>query len=91
MKYLLCYDVRNAKRLRKVAKIMEGTGYRVQKSVFEAFLSSAELFELMDQLTVILDMEKDSIRIYRICESCNRECRIVGVGDPVEIAPFIII
>jgi len=91
MKYLLCYDVKNAARLRKVAKIMEGNGYRVQKSVFEAFLTADELETLTVRLNDVLDMEADTVRIYRICESCNKEIRIVGAGEQVEIVPYIII
>ena len=34
---LVCYDIANENRLRKVERITEGYGYRVQKSVF--FLS----------------------------------------------------
>jgi len=91
MKYLLCYDVKNAKRLRRVAKIMEGTGYRVQKSVFEAFLNPNDLRKLMERLTMALHIEKDSVRVYRLCESCNREIKIIGAGEQVESLPFIII
>ena len=32
--YLVCYDVSNPKRLRRVAKVCEGSGYRRQLSVF---------------------------------------------------------
>ncbi|HQM85027.1 MAG TPA: CRISPR-associated endonuclease Cas2, partial [bacterium] len=32
---LILYDIRDPKRLLRVAKIMENYGYRVQKSVFE--------------------------------------------------------
>ena len=33
--YLICFDVRDAKRLRKIANEMENFGNRVQRSVFE--------------------------------------------------------
>jgi len=34
--WLILYDIRNEKRLRRIAKLMERYGERVQKSVFEA-------------------------------------------------------
>ncbi|MGE0434417.1 MAG: CRISPR-associated endonuclease Cas2 [Planctomycetota bacterium] len=41
--YLLTYDVRDDKRLRKVAKTLEGYGTRLQYSVFHCHLSRTDL------------------------------------------------
>lgn len=42
-RYLVAYDIRDPKRLRQVAKTLEGFGTRVQYSVFICDLSSQEL------------------------------------------------
>lgn len=63
----------------------------MQKSVFEAFLTPEERETLLRRLNDVLDREADTVRIYRLCESCNKEITIVGAGEQVEIVPYIII
>ena len=41
--WLVCYDVHDPKRMRKVAKLCEGYGERLQYSVFRLWLSPREL------------------------------------------------
>ena len=65
MMMLITYDVdmttpAGAKRLRKVAKICENFGMRVQNSVFELLIDPAQLVGIKAQLTVAIDKEKDS-------------------------------
>ena len=71
MDILLAYDVATAtvegqRRLRRVAKVCEGFGVRVQKSVFELVLDPHELPLLLDRLHREIDAEEDNIRIYRL-------------------------
>lgn len=67
--YLLCYDVATAdgdRRLREVARVCEGHGVRVQKSVFELRLGEAHMEQLLSELVGIIDPVRDSVRIYAI-------------------------
>ena len=57
-------DAAGAKRLRKVAKICEAKGCRVQNSVFELLVDPAQLTTLKAQLEKVIDPEKDSVRFY---------------------------
>jgi CRISPR-associated protein Cas2 len=71
MDLLITYDVETAtsqgrRRLRKVAKICEGYGHRVQKSVFEVVCQEADKVRLAVELHAAIDPEHDSIRIYRL-------------------------
>jgi CRISPR-associated protein Cas2 len=71
MDLLLAYDVATAtaegqRRLRRVAKICEGFGVRVQQSVFELVLDSHELPLLIDVLRRVIDDDEDNIRLYRL-------------------------
>lgn len=59
-------DAAGAKRLRKVAKICEAKGCRVQNSVFELLVDPAQLTTLKAQLEKVIDPEKDSVRFYRL-------------------------
>jgi len=71
MDLLLAYDVATAtqqgqRRLRRVAKVCEGFGVRVQQSVFELVLDSHELPVLLDRLQREMDVDEDNVRIYRL-------------------------
>ena len=83
MEILVAYDVSTElpagrRRLRKVAKICEGFGQRVQKSVFECVLSEMQLVQLEYRLRGAIDFETDSLRIYRLREPRARYVRVLG-------------
>ena len=81
------YDIKNdtdGKRIRKVAKICEGYGVRVQDSVFEMKVDSVELRKLHGLLTKIIDPEIDSVRIYKIGKKMDVE--IIGGANKIEVA-----
>jgi CRISPR-associated protein Cas2 len=78
MLHLVAYDVRNPKRLRRVAKVCEGYGIRVEYSVFECDLAQ-ELFErLWADLSAEIDWEQDAVLAYRICGSCVKGISSMG-------------
>ncbi len=71
MLVLVCYDVNTEttagrRRLRRVAKVCEGTGQRVQKSVFECQIDQARFEDLERRLLAIIDPELDCLRLYRV-------------------------
>ncbi|GAA2353655.1 CRISPR-associated endonuclease Cas2 [Streptomyces carpaticus] len=71
MDLLLTYDVDTtdpggARRLQRVAKLCEGYGLRVQKSVFEIVADEADYLRLLARIDEIIDAERDSVRIYRL-------------------------
>ena len=83
MEILVAYDVSTElpagrRRLRKVAKICEGFGQRVQKSVFECVLSEMQLVQLEHRLRGVIDVDVDSLRIYRLREPRGRYLRVLG-------------
>jgi CRISPR-associated protein Cas2 len=74
MDFLLTYDVstvslKGQTRLRRVAKICEGFGTRVQKSVFELVLNPHEIPVILDRLERVIEPREDSVRLYRIDKS----------------------
>ena len=71
MLVLVCYDVstetkQGRRRLRRVAKVCESTGQRVQKSVFECQLDIAQFETLERDLLAEIDPQQDCLRMYRI-------------------------
>lgn len=59
-RYLLCYDVRDERRLRRVGKLAEEFGYRLQYSVFVCDLSPVERSRFERRLDDILDLRVDA-------------------------------
>lgn len=71
MLVLVCYDVctetkAGRRRLRRVAKVCESTGQRVQKSVFECQLDIAQFETLERELLAEIDAQQDCLRLYRM-------------------------
>ncbi len=83
MMVLITYDVNTEtlagqKRLRKVAKVCQNYGQRVQNSVFECLIDPARLKQLQNTLAEIMNAETDSIRYYFLGDDWHS--RVVHVG-----------
>ena len=50
----------------KIAKKMNGYGFRVQKSAFEAMISESLYRRLLQEIPAMIDSNNDSIRVYKI-------------------------
>lgn len=70
MLHLVAYDIREPSRLRKVAKICEDYGLRVEYSVFECDLTEELFMRMWADLSEVIDEDDDSLLAYRICGSC---------------------
>lgn len=79
MRTLVSYDISDDKRRRKVCKIMEGYGYRVQYSVFECELDDKKLKELWARLKPLVSKRgEESIRFYPLHSECADNVRVLG-------------
>ena len=67
--WLLSYDVRDDKRLRRCAKHMEGYGLRLQYSVFRCWLTPVQMERLRWELTEMLATE-DAVLLIPLCRRC---------------------
>lgn len=83
-------DTAGQKRLRKVAKICERYGMRVQNSVFEVVLDAAQLAVLKHELEKIIDMAQDSVRFYRLGNSYENQIETMGRRPLVEAGGALI-
>jgi len=91
MIYMFCYDISNAKRLRKVAKILENYGMRVQKSFFQCDMDKSSMDELKNKLLKLINKRKDSLFIYPLCEDCVNRVIKDGKGDIIKLESYEII
>jgi CRISPR-associated protein Cas2 len=83
MLVIACYDVNTEtragrRRLRRVAKVCEALGQRVQKSVFEFQIDLMGFEQLERELLAEIDLEQDNLRLYRLPESRGADVREHG-------------
>lgn len=85
---LIIYDiVENSKRVR-LAKFLQGYGFRVQKSAFEAMISIPLYRKLVREIRQFVAKE-DSIRIYKIIG--EGQVTVIGKDDKMNNKDCIII
>ena len=89
MLVLVTYDVNTSgaagqKRLRKVAKLCERYGLRVQNSVFEVLVDAAQLAVLKSDLSDVIDLDQDSVRFYRLGNNYQNRITAMGRAGPVQ-------
>jgi CRISPR-associated protein Cas2 len=80
MFYLVCFDVREEKRLRKISIAMEDFGIRVQRSVFECHLESFQLQTLKQRVSGIMNPDLDHVRYYPLCGKDKKRIVVDGIG-----------
>jgi len=83
MLVVVCYDVNTEdragrRRLRRVAKVCESTGQRVQKSVFECRVDLMQLDDLERRLLAEVNLGQDCLRLYRLPDTKGVEVREHG-------------
>lgn len=61
--YLVCYDIRNPKRLQKVHRIMKGYGEAWQFSVFFCILKEIDRVRLQSNLEDEMNLKEDRVII----------------------------
>lgn len=83
-------DTAGQKRLRKVAKICERYGMRVQNSVFEVLVDAAQLVTLKSELEKVIDIAQDSVRFYRLGNTYENRIETMGKRPLVEVGKALI-
>ena len=83
MLILVTYDVSltdagGQKRLRRVAKVCQNYGVRVQNSVFECSLDAGQLRMLQAELTALIDPKTDSLRFYSLGNRYQSKVQHIG-------------
>ncbi|MBO0992574.1 CRISPR-associated endonuclease Cas2 [Bacillus sp. SD088] len=90
MLVLITYDVSTTsgegrKRLRKVSKICQNYGQRVQNSVFECVVDATQYTTLKFELVNIIDENQDSLRFYRLGHNYKTKVEHIGIKESIDI------
>lgn len=84
--WLVCYDVRDPKRLRLAAKHLEGYGHRMQYSVFRCWMTPHQMEQLRWELTEMLDRE-DDVLLIPLCSRCVAGLEVTHSAEKVKTWP----
>jgi len=96
MLILVTYDVSTEtkagrRRLRRVAKVCQNYGQRVQFSVFECHVDAAGYELLESELLEEINEEEDNLRIYRLHEPLEKNVKEYGKFKAADFdAPLVI-
>jgi len=83
--YLVCYDVRDDKRLRKIHKLLKAYGEAWQYSVFYCALKAIDRVRLENAVREILNLKEDQLLIVDMGgneEAARESSSFLGVGIP---------
>jgi CRISPR-associated protein Cas2 len=92
--YLICYDICDEKRLRKVFQIMRGFGDHLQYSVFECQLTASDLARCRAALAATIHHREDQLLFVNLGPAEGRGERVItALGKPNTAldAPCIIV
>jgi CRISPR-associated protein Cas2 len=65
-RYIICYDISNDKRRRRLVRCLHFFGERVQESVFEAVLNASLMNKMQSTIAGIINHESDCVYIYPV-------------------------
>ncbi|MFB1050607.1 CRISPR-associated endonuclease Cas2 [Paraliobacillus sp. JSM ZJ581] len=90
MLVLITYDVSTSspggtKRLRKVSKACQNYGQRVQNSVFECNVDTAQYTSLKFKLEKLIDPMKDSLRFYKLGNNYKTKVEHIGAKESIDL------
>jgi len=79
--YLVCYDIRDDRRLQRVFSFMKSQGLHLQYSVFYCELTWPELQALKNKLNEMINPLEDDVRIYPLQK--DSLVAVLGCGEPL--------
>jgi CRISPR-associated protein Cas2 len=96
MMVLITYDVNTEseggkRRLRRVAKLCENFGQRVQFSVFECLLDPTQWADLRHRLEQEIDKKCDSLRFYFLGANWKRRVEHIGAKEAYDPEGLILL
>jgi CRISPR-associated protein Cas2 len=82
MLVLVVYDIADDRRRTKLSDFLEGYGRRVQESVFECFLSLAEMQKLHQRVQRRVKTQEDNVRFYWVPADAVERTLTIGSSPP---------
>ncbi len=84
MEMIVAYDIADARRLNRVAKVLLDFGFRVQKSVFYVDITEFQLKRLRARIEAEIDPVEDGVKYFPLCKRCADADFVIGALIPSE-------
>jgi CRISPR-associated protein Cas2 len=78
MYFVVSYDIHDDKRRTRIHKVLKNFGERIQFSVFECDLTKEQFLRMQHTLKRIIEEDQESVRIYHLCDRCQRKINRIG-------------
>lgn len=88
---IIAYDTPSDRRRRRIARLADDFGSRIQRSVFEAWLDRRQREWLTARIRAEIDETEDSVYIASICARCEVEVERLGQTAATRIPRYWII
>jgi CRISPR-associated protein Cas2 len=82
MPYIVAYDIADPRRLKRVARLLERSALRRQKSVFLFDGSASEVESLLDELATLIDVEQDVVQAWLLAARTPANGLVRGRATP---------
>jgi len=92
--YLVCYDIRDPRRLRRVHKLMKAYGEPWQYSVFCCTLKAIDRVRLETGLREEMNMKQDQVLIIDLGgneDAAKSASTFLGVGTPQQESGMVVV
>ncbi len=78
---IAAYDISDDGRRSRVAALLQAHGDRIQKSVFLLDVTADILDDVRARSSAILDLDEDSLYLFRQCGHCWDEVALIGQAN----------
>lgn len=85
MLHIVAYDIKDPKRMRKIALLCQDYGVRVQYSIFQFDLNETLTAQLISELKDLINPENDKIMIVPVCKKCRESIQYIGDMKPFKL------
>lgn len=88
---VIAYDIVSNRRRSRLHRYLKEFGLNTQKSIFECEVDKKTLLRLVQGARQFIDPAEDSLRIYRLCSSCQRRVAVSGLGVSLRTLDFTVL
>lgn len=81
MLHIVAYDIKDSRRLKKIARLCLDYGVRIQYSIFQFDLNSEFTTKFLQEISCIIDPLKDKIMIVPVCSACRKSIKLLGQAE----------
>jgi len=75
---VVAYDIVNDRKRKKVAKLLEEYGLRINYSVFELAVSPSDINKIKKRIGTMISKKSDSVLFYYLCKECIVRNEYIG-------------